>query len=378
MIYFDNASSGLLEKEVLSAFNKYSLEFYANPSSAHNLGSVSLQAIEKAKRQILKELNIPDYNLVFTSGATEGNNFLIEGIARRNFKVANKIITSKIEHPSVIQVFKALEKEGFQVVYLDVDKYGRIDLNELSNAIDNKTSLVSVMAVNNEVGTVEPVSEISKIVRKYPHCYFMSDVTQGILKTDLDYSLIDAFSMSGHKIGGLKSSGFVAFKKRIDILPLIKGGEQQDGYRSGTLNAPLICSLATAMRIGLAKKEERAKKANELKQYLVSKFNEMPDLIEIVSPQEHCSPFILNFALLHHKASVVVEALSQREIYVTTRSSCSSKSKGGSDVILAMGYSESIAENCIRLSFNGTEEIAQGEEFVAVLKELLHDIRRRD
>lgn len=379
MIYFDNASTSVPFKEVVDKYASLCMSLTGNPSSANQLGGKSFTYIEKARKQIEDTLGLKtdSFNLVFNSGATEANNTAIIGYANRHAKIGKHLITSLGEHPSVLNVFKELEKDGFSVTYLSLDSDGQIDYDELKKAIEIPgTTLVSLMAVNNESGTIYDIKKISKIVHSYPNVAFMSDVTQGIGKTLIDFNDIDIFTMSGHKVCGLKSSGFLAYKKGISINPLIVGGSQEDGMRAGTLNAPLICSLATAIRLYFASFEQRNKKAEALNSYLRERIGELGEEAYINSPEDNCSPFILNFGLTHYKASVVSESLSSKEIYVTTQSACSSHMKTGSHVLLAMGKGDFVASNSIRLSFSGLEEIKQGEDFMDALKEIMSSLKR--
>ncbi len=377
MIYFDNAATSLVNREVLDIFNKLTLQLIGNPSSNHHLGFQALEYENKAAKQILNLLKIPSYELVFTSGASEGNNFLIQGIVKRNFRQGKKIITSKVEHPSVLEVFKQLEKEGYQAVYLDVDRYGNLDYSQLEANLDDSTILVSLMSTNNEVGFNFDIEKISKLVHSKSKAYFISDVTQGIGKTDIDYSCLDGFAMSGHKIGGLKSSGFVCFKKNLKINGLILGGGQQDNYRSGTINAPLNCSLAAGLRIYLNSYPQRKKQAKILFDRLYDKLSKYPMLFHINTNRENSSNFIFNFSLLTSKASVVVESLSSKEVYVSTTSACSSKKEQFSSCLKAMGYNDVISQNSIRVSFEGNEDIKQVDDFVSILLDVVNNIKRR-
>ena len=379
MIYFDNASTSKPYSEVLNTYTLLCQELIGNPSSANSLGGKSSAYIEKARLQIEKTLGLKSdsFKLIFTSGATESNNEALLGYCRRHIKEGKHIITSQGEHASVLNVFKELEKEGFDVTYLGLDSSGQINYDQLLREVKKDgTILVSLMAVNNEVGTIYDLKKISKIVHTNSKAVFMSDVTQGIGKTQIDFNCLDMFSMSGHKVGGLKSSGFLAIKSNINLDPIFFGGEQEGGLRSGTLNAPLICSLATALRIYMGSMKERNKKASALNQYLREQIGLLNEEASINSPEDNCSPFILNFVLNHYKASVLSEALSAKEIYVTTQSACSSHSKSGSHVLEAMGKGEFISSNSLRLSFSGEEDIAQGETFMTELRKLMETLKR--
>lgn len=377
MIYFDNAATTVVDDEVLDTFVKLTKKLIGNPSSVNGKGQEASNFLEKAREQIASTLHLNrNKEVIFTSGATESNNMAIEGICSRYKKVGKHIITTEVEHPSVLNVFKKLENEGFEVTYLKVDNKGQISLEELKNAMREDTILVSIMAVNNEIGTIYPIEEASKIVKEYKNAFFMVDATQGIGKVRINFNDVDIFSMSSHKIKGLKSVGLLVKDRKINLDPIVEGGGQENGLRSGTMNAPLCCSLATALRKYFASFDTRYKKAKELNSYLRNELSKMGDEIIILSDENESSPYILNFALTHYKASVVVEALSQREVYISTKSACSEHSKSSSSVIQKMGYDESVASNALRLSFEGVEDVSKGEEFIKIFKEVLSKLKR--
>ena len=374
MIYFDNAATTMPYQEVLETYNKISTSYFANASSNHGLGFLSSGVLERARSQIARYLDVTSDEVIFTSGASEGNNLAIKGVAYHNKGWARRIITTKAEHPSVTNVFLELQKEGFDVVFLDYDKEGRLDLDELKNALDEHTSLVSIMAVNNEVGYMFPIHEVHEILENSKAVLHV-DATQAIGKEDLSSSDYDLMTFSGHKIGGLKGSGILVKKKHVELDPQILGGSQEKGLRAGTSATNLDCSLATALRLSLSTRPERRKRAIELNEYLRKELSRIPEIL-ITSPM-NASPFILAFALTEHKGSVIAEALSNKEIYVSTKSACSSREKGYSSVLKNAGYDEDISSNGIRLSFSGTETLDQAKEFMDVLKSLLEEIKVR-
>jgi cysteine desulfurase len=377
MIYFDNAATSRPYKEVLDTYVSLCSEIIGNSSSANGLGTKALSYLEKARKQIKDTLGLTDQDeLIFTSGATESNNEAIRGVAHRHIKEGRHLITSQGEPPSVLCVFKDLEQEGFEVTYLPLDSKGMVSPESLKKALRPDTTLVSLMYVNNEVGTIYPIEEYSQIIKASSKAAFMSDLTQAIGKLKINFKCLDIWTMSGHKVGGLKSSGLLGVKKGILIDPLMYGGEQEDGMRSGTVNVPLACSLATALRIYISTMDERSRKADALRNYLISEFDKMPDEILLTSPREGAIPFVLNFALKHYKASVMVESLSAKDVYVSTRSACSSHSKSGSHVLYAMGYDDQVADNAIRLSFEGSESLEEGQQFISILKDEMKHLKR--
>lgn len=374
-IYFDCASTIKPFDEALKTFYDVSLNYYANASSNHELGFICNSVLEKARKQIAKYLKVLPEEVIFTSGASEGNNLAIKGIAYHNKSWAKRIITTKAEHPSVMQVFKKLETEGFSVVYLDYDKEGNLNLDQLKEALKEETSLVSIMKVNNEVGYIFNTEEAYKIIKENSRALLHVDATQAIGKENIDSSYYDLMTFSSHKIGGVKGSGVLVKKKNIILDEQILGGEQENGLRAGTTPLPLITSLATALRISYLTKDERRKNAIILNNYLRDELKKIDEVI-ITSPKNG-TPFILSFALTKHKGSVIAEALSNKGIYVSTKSACSSREEGYSYVLRNASYDENISSNGIRLSFSGYETLEEGKEFITTLNEILATIKER-
>lgn len=373
LVYLDNAATTVVNQEVLDSYNKTKKQFFANPSSIHIPGQEASRLLEKAREQILSTLNVKDDELIFTSGATEANNLAIKGYALRYQNRGKHLIVSNVEHPSVLETAKQLEEHfGFEVTYLPVNKEGIVDVETLKSAIRKDTILVSIMAVNNEIGTINPIHEISKLLKNYPLIVFHVDVTQGVGKIDLPYQDMDMFSFSGHKIHGLNSSGALVKRKKIELLPLLSGGGQENNFRSGTNDVALAVSLAKSVRLANEEKAANYAKisrfADILKQYLHSR----KDLYELNSGE---NPYIVNFSLLNKKASVLVEALSTNGIMVSSTSACHAKEEPFSYVVKALGKSDQLAHNTVRVSFSkdNTEEdikllISQLEKLVQELK----------
>jgi len=374
-IYFDSSATTMPYAEVMKSFEKISIDYFANPSSNHGLGYRSSEILEKARRQIAKYLDCQADEVIFTSGATEGNNLAIRGVCQHCQSWAKRIITTKAEHPSVLNLFEAIEKTGYEVIYLDYDKEGRLNLEQLRNSLNDKTCLVSIMAVNNETGYIFPIEEAYDIIHKNSKALLHVDATQAICKMPLNSQAYDLMSFSGHKVGGLKGSGVLVKKKNVFIDEQIIGGSQENGLRAGTSFMGLDCSLATALRLSFSTMESRSVQAKKITDYLRTKLSEIKEVV-ITSPLD-ASPFILNFSLLEHKGSVIAEALSNHHVYVSTTSACSSREAGISYVLKGAGWDDEIASNSIRLSFSGTETIDQAEEFMKILTQILSEIKTR-
>ena len=368
-IFFDAASTTKPRQEVLDTFTSVSLNNYGNASSNHGRGFLADDLLNKSRNQIAKYLEVKPEEIIFTSGATESNNLAIRGVAIHNKSWANHLITTKAEHPSVLNVFRKLETEGFKVSYLDYDKLGNLDLKSLESLLDEKTSLVSIMAVNNEIGYIFPIDKVNKIIKSRSRAFLHTDATQAIGKTEILPSSYDLLSFSLHKIQGLKGSGILVKKSNVNIDSIVYGGGQEFGLRSGTTPLPLIAASATAVRLAFSSYNNKVANAKSLKDYLSLELSKI-DEVEVLSP-EFSSPFILSFALIKHKASVISQGLSSKNIFVGTRAACSEKNKSYSLVALNAGYSKEISENVIRLSFSGDESIEEGKIFIKEFKDLL-------
>lgn len=374
-IYFDCAATVKPYLEALKVFVDISTQYFANSSSNHELGFISNAMLEKARAQVAKYLSVKSEEVYFNSGATEGNNTAIKGIAYHNKGWANRIITSKAEHPSVMNVFRELEKDGFDVVYLDYNQDGKLDLEQLKRELNDHTSLVSVMAVNNEIGDIFPIHEIHEITKK-SKAKLHVDATQAIGKERLDSSDYEMMTFSGHKIGGLKGSGVLVKKKGVELDELIVGGSQEHGLRAGTSALGLDCSLATALRMTLNSQNERREQAKIINAYLRKELSKIEE-IKITSPDSG-TPFILAFALTKHKGSVIAEALSNEHVYVSTKSACSSRDAGYSYVLKNAGFDDNISSNGLRLSFSGRETLDQAKEFMTTLVKILDEVKVKE
>lgn len=370
MIYFDNAATTRPSLAVLECFEKENEQCFANPSSRHAYGREAYRKLEDARLSILKSLSLSnDYRVLFTSGASESNNLAIKGIAKEYLRRGKRIITTQVEHPSVLEAFRSLEKEGFEVIYLPTKEDGTVDPETLKENMNKETILVSIMATNNETGSNNDILALSKIVHSFPKAFFHVDVTQAIGKRDLPYSSIDLFSFSGHKIHGLKGTGALILKKNITLLRQIDGGDQEYFFRAGTDNLPGDEALAVALEEATKNLQDNIAHAKEISSFLREEL-EKNDEILMNSPLEG-SPFILNFSLKRKKASVVTEALSHEGIYVSSVSACNSKGEPISYVLEAMGFSKERAMNSIRLSFSRENTLEEAKTFLNTLQNIL-------
>ncbi len=371
VVYLDNAATTRPYEDVLSAYLEVASRHYGNPSSLHLLGYDAARLLREARERVLSALGVAKtHEAVFTSGATESNNLFLFSIARRYRNRGKKLITSQGEHPSVINVFKALEKEGFEVVYLPLTEKGSPDLEALRAAMDRDVILVSLMGVNNETGAITDLREVASIAKSYPKCFFHSDLTQAVGKVDVPYSFIDAFCFSGHKIGALKGSGALLYRKNIAFPSLAEGGEQEGGHRPGTVDVAGDYCLSIALERSVREGKENVQKVALLREKVLSYLQRRNDEFAINSPLEG-SPFLLSFSLLRKKAAVYVEGLSEAGIAVSSVSACSSKRESVSYVIEAMGLGKERAAHAVRLSFSPFNTEKDIDRFIAVSDELL-------
>ena len=375
VIYLDNAATSKVHPEVLESFNQITLKYFANPSSIHALGQEAQRLLEKSREQILNLFNLKHHEVIFTSGATEANNLAIKGYAFANRGRGNHIITTAIEHPSVLNTVKQLEKYGFEVTILPVNEKGIIEVNSLKAAIKDNTILVSIMSVNNETGAINPIKEVGEILKDYPKIAFHVDMTQAIGKIDIPLDNIDLFSFAGHKIHGLLGSGALIKEKKIILEPLNNGGGQENNLRSGTNTLALSASLAKALRLAINAQKENYEKVTRLRDYLLSYLKDNPDKYHLNS-FDLANPYIVNFSLLEHKASVVVEALSNKGIMVSSLSACHSKNEDYSYVIYAMNQDMKLAHNTIRVSFSYENTVDDVNALIRGLKQIVKEIKQ--
>ncbi|WP_239254927.1 cysteine desulfurase family protein [Listeria ilorinensis] len=371
MIYFDNSATTQPADAVLESYQKAASLFFANPSSLHRFGQKAHDLQEQARKQTAQLLGALPEEIIFTSGGTESNNLAIKGIAYQYQNRGRHLITTEVEHPSVRKAMKQLETEGFTVTYLPVDAEGRVVLSELKRAIRKETILVSVMQVNNEVGTIQPIEEFADYLADFPQIAFHVDAVQGIAKERLDLRHIDLLSISGHKLHGLRGTGLLYKKKNWQLTPLFSGGGQEQNWRSGTENTAGIVAFAKALRLELSEMNEKKAKMQEIQTFLRTKLQNLPGVV-IHTPESGAAPHILCLsAAAGGRGEVLVHALEEADIYVSTTSACSSRSKLESSTLLAMQVPEKEAVSAIRISLGYQNQLAEAEIFVHSFQEVL-------
>ena len=377
MIYFDNAATSKPSALALKAYVEANELYFANSASPHKAGREANRLLEGSRSKILKAIKLDKtHKCLFCSGATEANNLALKGIAFQYERRGKTIITDAGEHSSVKNACKELEEHfGFNIVRLPLNEDGKVDPAELEKAMNNDVILVSILSVNNETGSINDVKKLGEVVHRFPKAYFHVDATQAIGKEDIDYSPADLVSFSGHKFGALKGTGALLYKKTIKFMPLSSGGEQEEGFRAGTVDVPGMYALALTFEDACRTLENRHRHVEILMQELEDGIRSIGECV-INSPKDH-TPYILNATLKKKKASVVVEALSQKGIYVSTHSACDISSNQGSPVLLAMGKCQEDAENALRISFSPENTLEEVRAFIAELKTILTEIKDR-
>ena len=369
MIYLDNSSTTKQAPEVTAKMMEMMEVDFGNPSSLHRMGMNAEKALKDARRQILSGF-LGEGSVAFVSGGTEGDNMAVFGAARAARRRGRRIVTTAVEHPAVLECCEQLEKNGFEVVRVGVDRQCRINIKELEDAIDESTILVSMMQVNNEVGTVMPVEETLEIMRrKSPKALLHCDAVQGFGKIATPAGA-DLIVISGHKIHGPKGSGAVWIRKGVNLPELSHGGGQEKGLRSGTENVPAIAGLGVAAELAGKRMEKDFDHVSGLRNKLLDGLTNEIDDVVINSPEETGSspgmgsPYILNVSFAGTRGEVILHTLEQDGIYVSTGSACSSNKKGRSHVLAAMGLSDSETEGAIRFSMCAENTIEEIEETV--------------
>ena len=367
MIYFDNAATTKIYDDALTSYVQVSQKFFGNPSSLHQLGVDAHQVLTKARAQVASLLSVQPEEIFFTSGGTESNNWAIKGTALEKSVFGKHIITTKIEHPSVIQTCKQLERFGFEVTYLDVDSKGIVSVDQLKESIRKDTILVSVMAVNNEVGAVQPIAEIAKVLEEYPSIHFHVDAVQAVERASqlLAIGRIDLLSLSAHKFHGPRGVGIMYKKFGRKIQALLTGGGQEKGERSTTENLPGIVATTKALRMAL----EEESVTGELRSQLWKELATKPE-IRIFSPEDGAS-HVLCFAIKGVRGEVVVHAFENHGIYISTTSACSSKKADSSSTLYAMDVPTEWATGAVRVSFSNDNTKEEVEQFIKVQHQLM-------
>ena len=376
-IYLDNSATTKLDKEVLKEMLPYLQENYGNPSSAYRIGRENKAIIEDARKQVAKVLNANTEEIYFTSGGSESDNMALKGVAFANQDKGRHIITSKIEHPAVLDTCKELERHGFEITYINVDKNGIVDLKQLETSIREDTILISIMFANNEIGTIEPIKNIGRIAKQY-NILFHTDSVQAIgnIKIDVKELGIDLLSLSAHKFYGPKGIGALYVRDGINFRKYLNGGHQERNKRAGTENVAGIVGLGKAITLAYNNFEDKNKYLYNLRTYLINEIkNNIPD-IRINGDIEKRLPGNINISVKGVEADNILTELDKRGIFISTGSACTTGSIESSHVLKAIGLSDTEAHSSIRISLGKYNTKDELKHFSKELKEIIENLRK--
>ncbi|HEM3651302.1 TPA: cysteine desulfurase [Streptococcus suis] len=378
MIYFDNAATTQTQPEVIKTYTEVATKIWGNPSSLHNLGTQATRILEASRRQIAELLGKESKEIFFTSGGTEGDNWVIKGVAFEKAHLGKHIIVSAIEHPAVKESALWLKTQGFEVDLAPVNTQGFVDVSALETLIRPDTTLVSVMAVNNEIGAIQPIQEISHLLADKPTISFHVDAVQAIGKMPMEQYLtdrVDFASFSGHKFHSVRGVGFVYIKAGKKIAPLLTGGGQESDKRSTTENVAGIAATAKALRLTLDKATDSQKQLAAMKQILVDELSKYQD-VTVFSGMENFVPSILTFGIKNIRGEVIVHAFEDHQIYISTTSACSSKAGKPAGTLIAMGIPQKLAQTAVRVSLDDDNDMGQIEQFLTIFKQIYHNTQK--
>ncbi|MEN9439205.1 MAG: hypothetical protein RL613_681 [Fusobacteriota bacterium] len=379
MIYLDNAASTKPRKEVIEEMIRVMNNEYANPDAIHEYAHKTLLNMKNQKEKMARLLGLNSKEMYFTAGGSDGNNIIIQGIVEANSRNKKHLITTKIEHSSVYEIFRNYEKEGYEVDYLDVSEYGEVDVEQLERLIREDTILVSIIAVNSEIGIIQDLEKISKIIKnKNKEAYFHTDFVQGLGHTKVDFSKleIDAITITSHKINGPKGIGAIYINKNVKIKEIMYGTNKENGIIKRTLPTELIFGFIKAIEMAYNNYEKEVKYIYELKKYFIEQLKKNIDKIRINSllELEKSTPTILNVSFGGVKGEVLTSFLGMYEIYVSTGSACSSR-RGNSRIIESLGVPNEQVEGAIRFSFSIDNTVEEVDIVIQKLIECVTQIR---
>ena len=378
MIYFDNSATTKPYPEALATYTEVATRIWGNPSSLHNLGSQATRILEASRKQIAELIGKKADEIYFTSGGTEGDNWILKGVAFEKSPYGKHIIVSDIEHPAIKESAAWLKTQGFEVDYAPVDARGFVKVDALANLLRPDTTLVSVMAVNNEIGSIQPIHDIAALLEDRPTVSFHVDAVQALAKVATEVYLperVDFATFSSHKFHGLRGLGFVYIKEGKKITPLLTGGGQEKEMRSTTENVAGIAATAKALRLAMENQEAFASKTQQMKEVIREELANYPD-VTIFSGEDHFAPHILTFGIKGVRGEVVVHAFEEFDIYISTTSACSSKAGKPAGTLIAMGVDKSIAQTAVRLSLDLENDMSQVEQFLTKFKLIYEQTRK--
>ncbi len=378
MIYFDNSATTAVNPMVLRTYTDVATKIMGNPSSLHGLGTTATRLLEASRRQIAELLGLDSQEIFFTSGGTEGDNWIIKGVAFEKRPYGNHIIVSSVEHPAVKNAAEWLKTQGFELDYAPVDADGFVIVSELEKLIRDETILISVMAVNNEVGAIQPIQEISELLADKPTISFHVDAVQAIGKVPLETWLTDRLdfaTLSAHKFHGPRGVGIVVAKKGKRLTPLLHGGGQEHNWRSTTENLAGIAATSKALRLAVDEDDFKRKKMLAMKQAILEEL-EKHKKVYVFSKMTDFAPNILTFGIRGVRGEVVVHAFEQHDIYISTTSACSSKKNAAAGTLVAMNVPSKLATSAVRISLDSTNNMAEVEQFLTVFRQIYQELEK--
>lgn len=376
MVYLDYAATTPFHEDVLKTYQDLLKKYFYNADSIYSKGIEVNRLMEKSRELIAQTFHVKNEEIIFTSCGSEANNMAVKGMAFQYQNRGKHIITSSIEHSSVYEACQELEKTfGFDVTYLPVDTTGHVSVDDVKKNIRDDTILVSIMAINNETGAIQPIEEIKSLLKKYELIKFHVDMVQALGKIPIDLNDIDCASFSAHKINGLKGSGILYKNHHTAIVPLINGGQQEFSLRGGTSNACTNIVLAKTLRLALENFDEKNKKIHQLHHYLIEQLQQMPNVV--INSGGKTSASIVNFSCLGYKPEVILHDLESKDIYISTRSACSSKTSDVSRVMKALHIDQEIAKSALRVSISHLTTEEEIDKFIYCLEETLNNIKKQ-
>ena len=378
MIYFDNSATTKPYPEALETYMQVASKIVGNPSSLHRLGDQATRILDASRQQIADLIGKKSDEIFFTSGGTEGDNWVIKGVAFEKAQFGMHIIVSAIEHPAVKESALWLNSQGFEIDFAPVDEKGFVDVEALGALIRPDTTLISIMAVNNEIGSIQPIEAISELLADKPTISFHVDAVQALAKIPTEKYLtnrVDFATFSSHKFHGVRGVGFVYIKSGKKITPLLTGGGQERDYRSTTENVAGIAATAKALRLSMEKLAIFTNKAGQMKSVICQVLLDYPDVF-IFSAEKDFAPHILTFGIKGVRGEVIVHAFEDYDIFISTTSACSSKAGKPAGTLIAMGVDKDKAQSAVRLSLDLENDMSQVEQFLTKLKLIYNQTRK--
>lgn len=374
MIYLDYSATTPVNDEVLASYIGACQKYIGNPNSLHKLGFESNQIIEKATTQIAEILGVKKEEIIYTSGASESNNTVIKGVCEKYKTRGKHIITTNLEHSSIYGPLSFLQNNGYEVDFVNLDKDGMVDISHLESLIRDDTILVSISAVNSEIGLRQPIEAIGNMLKKYPKCLFHTDITQIVGKAKIKLDNVDLASFSAHKFFGMKGIGVLIKKENVSLEPLVHGGKSTTKFRSGTPATPLIVSTAKALRLACTNLDRKYEYVKDLWFYLKDELSKIDGVV--INSNNECIPHVLNFSVLNIKPETLLHALEEEEIYISTQSACSSNTTR-SRAVFALTNNEDVSLHSLRVSISYVTTREEIEKFVMVLKDKIKSLMLR-